>query len=203
MRILCFGDSTTQGFNDPLGGWVSRLWQHYSKSSFEPTVFNLGISGDTSTGLGKRIKNEISAREFSGEQIYIVCAIGVNDTVYRSDNYEATEAEFRENLHHILKEVNNVASGIIFISLAPVTDSKLQPMPWSTSGKCYSAARILKFNKVLEDVVRENDLPLVDIWSEFEGRTEELTDDGIHPNEAGHALIFELVKNKLKEVLRG
>lgn len=60
MRVLVFGDSITQGFWDLDGGWVARLRRTYDKQMIEgvnddpPSLFNLGVSGDSSDDIVTR-----------------------------------------------------------------------------------------------------------------------------------------------------
>ncbi len=85
MRILVFGDSITQGFWDTEGGWVGHISRYYIEQTIKtqnyniPTIFNLGVSGDTSNEVLARFENEVKARLWPGEEIVIIISTGVND----------------------------------------------------------------------------------------------------------------------------
>jgi lysophospholipase L1-like esterase len=83
MRILFFGDSITQGFWSVDGGWVEKIRKHYDGISMQdldhniqPEIFNLGISGDTTRNLLRRIEGEILARKWKHDPLIVVIAIG-------------------------------------------------------------------------------------------------------------------------------
>lgn len=209
MRVLVFGDSITQGFIDADGGWVNRLRRQYDEvivatgKQDQPTVFNLGISGDTTKNILDRIDNEIRARQWPGEELVIVVATGTNDTVYRGDEHDSEPEAYADQLSKIFEVAKKYSTKIAFVSLFPVVDNLLQPFPWSSSGKCYSTERMKLFNDTLVSFCSDNSVPLFDLWSGFE-QSEDLGSlffDGIHPNGAGHSLIAESVKPKLQELI--
>lgn len=74
-----------QGFYDLEGGWVARVNQHYQREAVSgrrvdpPTLFNLGVSGDESADLLKRLRPETVARQWPGEELTVILAIGLND----------------------------------------------------------------------------------------------------------------------------
>jgi lysophospholipase L1-like esterase len=102
----------------------------------------------------------------------------------------------------LLSKAKGYTNKILFVGLFPVIDELLQPFPWSTSGKCYSTERMKLFNDALVKFCMDNDLQMVDLWSAFESvsNMKSLFFDGIHPNDAGHQLIYETAKPKLKEL---
>ncbi len=66
-QILIFGDSNTYGAWDPDGGWVARLRKFADEKNMEGKdyfvlVYNLGIDGDDTSGVLKRIESETVAR---------------------------------------------------------------------------------------------------------------------------------------------
>jgi lysophospholipase L1-like esterase len=209
MRILVFGDSIVQGFWDSEGGWVNRLRKFYDlqKISGEvqdpPTVFNLGISGETTAGLLKRFTNEVEARKFAGEEFVFVFGTGTNDTIYRGEQNETEPEQYEEQLKQLSELAKKYSNKIMFVGLFPVIDNLLQPMPWSSTGKCYSTERIELFDKTLKKFCLANNLPVVDIFSKFSEVSElgSLLEDGIHPSSVGHELIAGLVKPELEKLI--
>lgn len=110
MRILFFGDSITQGFWGVEGGWVERIRKHFDSKAIqdldksrEPYIFNLGISGETTRGLLKRIENETKARMWRDEPIMVVIAIGTNDDLFEASKQWVPPEEFKVNLEKIVK----------------------------------------------------------------------------------------------------
>lgn len=208
MRVLVFGDSIAQGFYDEGGGWVNRLRWQYDKTAVDnndldqPTVFNLGVSGDRSEHVAARIESEIVARSRSDDRVVVV-AVGTNDSIYVGDKHESEPETYRQNLATILDIAKGHSSKVLFVGLLPVVDKLVQPCPWSAEGKSYSTERIKLFDQVLNDFCVENGVSLVSVWDDFESNPdkESLFFDGLHPNGTGHQLIADIVKPKLEELL--
>ncbi|MDO8436493.1 MAG: SGNH/GDSL hydrolase family protein [bacterium] len=60
MNICIFGDSITWGAYDPQnGGWVNRLRNYFEVQDEDIDVYNLGISGDSTTDLFGNIEMEV------------------------------------------------------------------------------------------------------------------------------------------------
>ena len=209
MRILAFGDSITQGFFDKDGGWVNRLREYFDSIKIQnndlsqPTVFNMGISGDFTSSVLSRAENETKARKWPGEDFIFILAIGTNDTLYRGDEYESTPKQYREELNKIYQILKKYSQKFLLVGLFPVVDRLVQPLPVSETGKCYSTERMKSFDETLRNFCKDNSLPYVDIWQKFEEHPdlEELLFDGVHPNDKGHKLIFETIRPELEEML--
>lgn len=200
MRILCFGDSITQGFCDSNGGWVNRLRYHYDKKLIEdkdehsPTVFNLGISGETTEKLLERIENEIIARKFPGEEFKIIIATGTNDSIYYDKENKSEPEDYTRQLFEITEIAKNFTQDIHFIGLTPVIDELLQPIPWSSTKECFSSDRMKLFNEALKNFCNQNKKDYIDIWNIFlEEDLNSILFDGLHPNNKGHNLMFKQI----------
>lgn len=209
MRVLVFGDSIAQGFWDSEGGWAARLRRYYDeleindfKNSY-PTIFNLGVSGDATKDVRKRLEPETKARLWPTEEIAYIFAIGLNDTVYRGQEFESKPEKYRQELTEILAIAKNYSKKILFVGLTPVVDSRVQPLQWSASGKCYSNERIIKFEDALKSFCAENKVAYVPVFEKLKQGQDrkEMMPDGAHPNNEGHELIYQLVKPELDKLL--
>ncbi len=208
MRVLVFGDSIAQGFYDTQGGWSVHLWEYYTKLNYKkglknpPTVFNLGISGDTTEAILKRFKSETEARKYPGEEFAFIFATGTNDTVYRGTENDSEPEKYEQQLEELIAQAKTYSPRIICIGLFPVVDKLLQPMSWSTTGKCYSSSRMKLFDETLKNFCFKNNLPFVDLFTPFSQakNLESLFADGVHPNDTGHELIASLIKPELDKL---
>jgi lysophospholipase L1-like esterase len=85
MRILVFGDSIAYGAWDTQGGWVERLkcdahlQTAQSRGANKLQIINLGIGGDTSTKILKRMHDEIVARKDPKWPLALIIGLGIND----------------------------------------------------------------------------------------------------------------------------
>lgn len=134
MRVLVFGASITQGFWDTEGGWVQRLRSHYDKLNLknsnrdQPTIFNLGISGEMTSGLLKRFTNETEARVWPNEKFTFIFSIGTNDAaVDGTDKLHSTPERFRNDLEALVEQAKKYSDRIMFVGLIACAKRKRHP----------------------------------------------------------------------------
>ncbi len=209
MRVLVFGDSITWGFWDTEGGWATRLRNYYvarelkEKSHRDPSVFNLGIGGDTAKGVLRRFKPETDARKWPGEDFVFVFAIGTNDSATENGKPRFSEKEYRSNLEKLIDEAKKYSDKIVFVGLTPCEEELTTPIPWRKSIS-YTNKRLLLFEKVIKDECAKNNMPQVVLFETFQdelSKNRKLLADGLHPHNEGHKLIFQLVRPVIDEVI--
>lgn len=203
VQILVFGDSVTYGAWDLEGGWVQRLRKFLDKkvidSNYESyfTVYNLGVDGDTSEGLLKRIENEIKPRVWPDEETIILIAIGSNDAIFNNETKKLKTSieKYKENLQSILKIAKKYTSKVIFVGEAPIDGSRLDPMPWLPTHS-FKSEHLDKVMQTAKEVCEESNIYFLEIQSKLNKQEfKRLLVDGAHPNSEGHEKIFEIVKN--------
>ena len=196
QNILIFGDSITWGAVDSKGGWAQRI----KNETEENTVYILGISGDDSNGLLKRLEQEALIRLDEENQTALIIAIGINDSQIELQNNtnKIPVEDFRKNLNEIIQRGKKIANQIIVLGISPVNESKVKPMPWKiTHG--YTNEQIKKYNKIIYETAKENDVDFIDVCNKFlKEDYKTLLFDGLHPNDKGHELIYFLVKDNLR-----
>ncbi len=203
-QVLIFGDSITYGaYDSELGGWVDRLKAFlFGKRSAEHYfVYNLGVSGDTTTEILERLEFETRQRVYENDfkNTVFVFSIGVNDSSWMQskNNHRVLPEEFKENLNEIVKLAKKFSSKIAFIGAIPADESKTIPVPWATDIS-YKNYFIRQYNEITKSVCKDNKIPFLDLFEEFISTDyKKLLDDGLHPNSGGHKRIFELVKRFL------
>ncbi len=204
-HIFVFGTSTTYGAWDPEGGWVQRLRKFIdqkiidSNFQLDHLVYNLGVSGDKSRDILKRLESETEARlgHWAGEIIFLF-HFGVNDCIYNEKlgGLEIPPEEFKENCVKLISLARKYSSKIVFIGSMPV-DNRVNPMPWSP-GRAYKNEYVAQFNRIMESVAKENGIDFVEIYERFiKENYSSLLADGIHMTIEGHVKIFEIVKDFL------
>lgn len=209
MRILVFGDSITQGFHDvESGGWCNHLVQEVmrreveSDNSYNKSVINLGISGDRTDDLLKRIKPETEARVLkypTSDYDVAVLAIGVNDSQFeiKSGENSVPVEETIRNIGSILNEIGELVQKVVLVGIAPVWDPRINPMAWKTT-HAYSNEQIQRYNESLQELAKQKEMIFIDMSDVYGDKANECLPDGIHPNAEGHQLIFERVKTALE-----
>lgn len=192
---LFFGDSITYGEYDGIfGGWVDILkryaLQKYNEGSNELILFNLGIGGETSEGLVRRISNEMTARNAEdGNIVFIGC--GANDLAVKDGNYIVTSEQYKANIEKAVRQAKDFSKGIYMVSILPVSE-KIDGQI-SASGKVRTNEEVLLYNQILKDIANENSLNYIDFHSAFlEDKEILLSIDGVHPNEKGYGMMAEI-----------
>lgn len=204
-KILCFGDSITRGTSDPLGGWPQRVANYlrgiYVHENGGPmhSIYNLGVSLDTSTDLVKRMENELRARGSSNCIVLIL--IGTNDSSYSENGETAVDEKlYQDNLRRCIDVAKKRIGKTMLIGLPACDESKLQPVPWRTDTS-YSNKNIARYNDLARKVAKESEVAFEDLFKDFKELDAEIyLRDGIHPTEAGYQYIADRIKKKVAEM---
>lgn len=166
-------------------------------------MFNLGISGDTARDVLKRMKYEAKSRRLYPEEEIIVIAIGMNDTMIYKGVDAVPPDLFRDELAQLTESARELTGKVLFVGLTAVDDAACNPWKYSSSGKCYNNERIWQFEQAIRSFCKAEDLMDVKVFEKFKAQHEKagLLADGLHPNDAGHELIAELVKPALDTLI--
>jgi len=197
MKICIFGDSIIWGAYDPeRGGWVNCLRNYLEHKDSDNEVYNLGVSGDDTERLLKRIKVESIAREPD----LIIFGIGINDSQYieSKDNPRVSLDIFERNLVQLIEIAQSFTPGIVFVGLTRVDEAKTKPTLWD-SKKYYDNENIERYNSVIQSVCKKNNLPFIDMQKII--NKEDLF-DGLHPNSKGHEKIFLNIRDLVEDYLK-
>lgn len=192
---LFFGDSITYGeYDGVFGGWVDILkryaLQKYNEGNSELILFNLGIGGETTEGLVKRISNEMNARSSSDGNIVFV-GYGANDLAVKDGIQMVNPEQFRLNIQTAVQDAKNDSRDIYLVSILPVSDTIDSKI--SQTGKVRTNKDILIYNQILKNIANENSLHYIDFHSAFlEDKEILLSRDGVHPNAKGYGIMAEI-----------
>ncbi|MBI2196103.1 hypothetical protein HYU45_00640 [Candidatus Daviesbacteria bacterium] len=207
MNLLIFGSSITWGAWDKEGGWAQRLKSYCDSKAVEANfddytaAYCLGVSGDKTTDLLERFDTEVKARIDEEEKTLILIEIGINDSqfVLEENQHRVVPEDYRKNLVTLINQSKQNGADLIFVGLTPV-DQRVDPTPW-TPGKAYRIEFVKKYEEVLKEVSKEQNIPFVEVMSKFpEERYQALLTDGLHPTTEGHRIIFEEIQHYLNEV---
>ena len=209
MQILVFGDSIVYGLYDKSGGgWVERLRkfidQKLADGNHYYTLYNLGIDGDNSKNLLKRMDFEIQQRQKEIDPLIII-SFGGRDAIVKlaTGKPDTSRDKFEENVQKILDTAKKYTSKVLFVGIVgPRDESKLNPIPWKPEYAVENKyAR--DYNEIEKNICKKNGVHFIDIFGRWEKLDyKSLIEDGAHPNPKGHKKIFSLVcsylmKNKL------
>lgn len=206
-RIVCFGDSITQGALDTEGGWADRLKRSLTKRELDGTdghryqVYNLGIGGDTSEDLIRRLKPEMEARLSKSWQNTFIIAIGINDSRFNNDldRVEISLDDYKANLKKIVTVARQFSDKICLIGITPVAEDRVEFKQLT-----YINDDIEKYDNVLGQVAEELGISKLDIFAEAKNNTvfmDSLNIDKLHPDQNGHKWLHERIEQFLLKFL--
>ncbi|REC50321.1 SGNH/GDSL hydrolase family protein [Chryseobacterium pennipullorum] len=192
---LFFGDSITYGeYDGVFGGWVDIL-KRYALQQFhrgdgdELILFNLGIGGETTEGLMKRMPHELTARNSpDGNLVFI--AYGANDLAAKNGRQMVDPEKFKKNIENAVRQAKQFSDDIYLISILPISQ-KIDGVIVN-SGKLRSNEEVIRYNHILKDIADKDSLTYIDFYSAFfKDKEILLSADGVHPNEKGYGIMAE------------
>jgi len=183
-RVVFFGDSITD------------MWKLDESFPGKPYV-NRGIGGQTTSQMLVRFRQDV----LNLQPKIVVILAGTNDIAGNSgpianEDIEANYSDFAE-----LAKAHNIR--LIFSSVLPVNN-------YTERSKDFFAqrpmSRILELNKWLKDYCEKNHLIYLDYFSALvddKGMLKrDLADDGLHPNNAGFAIMAPLAEKAIGKALK-
>ncbi|WP_083544132.1 SGNH/GDSL hydrolase family protein [Chryseobacterium sp. OV279] len=191
---LFFGDSITYGeYDGVFGGWVDILkryaLQQFHEGSNELILFNLGIGGETTEGLLKRMPHELAARN-SAEGNIVFIGYGANDLAVKNGSQMVSPDQFRDNIKTAVQHAKQYSGDIYLVSILPFSE-KVDGVE-SATGKLRINGDVLLYNQILKDTAAENALHYIDFYAALvEDKEILLSADGVHPNEKGYGIMAE------------
>lgn len=215
-QVFCFGASTVYGVGASKGSWSDKIKSQTLLAQYNTEadaagekieVYNLGIPGEKSDQLLKRLEYEIKARRAfhsNAERIAII-SCGTNDSkaIGSSTDYVMSAEEFTALSREIISTAKKLVTHVIGLGITPVDDSKTAPM---ANGDTYFAnTRIMQFERIYQDVCKNSGMrfiPLFDSASEEGWQNGYLYRDGLHSNDDGHQWIFEKVWPELDRLIK-
>ena len=135
--------------------------------------------------------------------INILC-VGINDyfrQFYDEDFPKMTTPEIIQGITEFIAEIKNDKNGkLIVLSLLPIRQTNY----WSTYYPIISK-EIPIVNASLEKFCTKQNIRYIDTYSHFVDKNgnmrEDLSDDGIHPNqENGYAILINLINSELEKI---
>ena len=193
--IVAIGASSVFGKIDPEGGFIGRFktWHEFIDLE-ENSVYNLGIPGDTTTGMIKRASLEIAIREPD----LVIFSLGSNDTARNGskDGKITTNINgFKKNVKELIYISNKLAKKTIFVGSYPINDTLTKP--FKGTDKYYSMKDLSLYISETKKICLDMGVPYLDIFNLFlaENYKDYIYTDGLHCNDKGHDRICTELRN--------
>lgn len=191
MKIICIGDSLTEGFGvSKAENWVSLL-----NERTEHEIINRGISGDTTGGMLSRFKADV----LDEKPRYVIIMGGGNDFIMGN-----SLGSVRSNIMAMVHQAYN--KGVIpILGTGLKIDEKNFRKDWAEIAdiahlkESTSDQRdwIFKFGRIFN-------VKYIDFYHMFEsmGQGKSLLLDGLHPSKEGHGILADIAYKSLNTVLQ-
>jgi len=191
QRVVFMGDSITDSWDDPIYG------------GFFPgkPYLDRGISGQTTPQMLIRFRPDVIALK---PRVVVILA-GTNDLAGNTGptTLEAIEDNFRSMAE--LATANGIR--VVFASILPVSDYEMRDSKPITQTVRRPPEKILALNTWLQEFSRAHHHVYLDYFSAMVDDKgflkDELSDDGLHPNAQGYAVMAPLAEAAIAASLKG
>lgn len=170
-------------------GWA-QLFKNYMNEKFKIIVRNFGMSGINSGDLKYFINNFMDTK-FNFD--CIVLMIGTNNR--ENGNLESLYADMNDTI----KTIKNYGKDLIIMSCIPA----------SIENEKTFSVHMEDVHNVLRNVSCENKIPFISVYNLFidycsnKGiKIDTLLSDGLHPNNEGYKVMFQLISNAMGIALK-
>lgn len=200
--IICFGDSITRGESDAVyGGWADRIKTRLIKQFVETgkdkiSLFNMGISGETTNGLMQRFQSEFVTRQATDKQDTVLFGYGANDLATQEGDYLVDIDTYIDNLSRSIEFALEKGANVVLINVTPIA-AKLEGIP-NVNNRIRNDETIRRYNQALLALSAKYGVGLIDVYTPFSDNKEAyLTADGLHPNSVGHEVLYQVISTAL------
>jgi lysophospholipase L1-like esterase len=216
MTIVAFGDSTTaprEGLERP---YAQVLADELPRRGVPVTVINAGVPGNNTSQALARLDADVLARTPD----LVIVQFGINDSmidVWKDPPAVASRVskpEFEQNLHEIVQKIRAQGGDVLLMTpnplrWHPVLRGLYGKPPYRLDDPGGLTFILSDYAQIVRDVAGAERVPLVDVYAAFAaygrepGRTtDELLLDGVHPNDAGHKLVADLLLEPIARTYR-
>ena len=180
-RVVFMGNSITQG-------WIDRVPEFFSGRDY----INRGISGQTTPQMLLRFRQDVIHLQ---PKVVVILA-GINDIA--GNTGPSTLEMIEDNLHSMTELAQANGIQVVLCSVLPAFD-----FPWRPGLE--PAEKVVELNSRIEAYASTKGVVYCDYFGamadERNGLPEELSGDGVHPNEAGYTIMAPLVEKAIARAL--
>jgi len=201
LTIVCFGNSTTAPRKGLNKAYPVRLNENLHRSGFAANIFNAGVPG---SHAGSRSENNFhkvphgldrfDTAVMAKKPDWVIISFGINDSW--QDQGPGRRAripleKFKLHLGFFIEKIQAAHGNAILMTPNPL-GKKFEP---------YRHQQLKKYRNACLVLARKFNIEVVDTWKMFrlqskgeKNGTDDLLMDGMHPNDAGHALMAHAIE---------
>jgi lysophospholipase L1-like esterase len=176
------------------GNSITDVWARHFDTMFpgKPYV-GRGIGGQTTPQMLVRFRQDVIALH----PAVVVILAGTNDIA--GNTGPSTQSMIEDNLISMVELARAGGIRVVLSSVLPAYDYRWRP-------GLEPAGKIVALNAWMRDYASTHDVVYLDYHSamadERQGLRSDLSDDGVHPNEAGYRLMAPLAERAIAQALR-
>lgn len=180
-RVVFMGNSITQG-------WIDQVPEFFAGRAY----INRGIGGQTTPQMLIRFRQDVI---HLWPKVVVILA-GVNDIA--GNTGPSTLEMIEDNIHSMTELAQAHGIQVVLCSVLPAYD-----FPWRPGLE--PAPRVVELNKRLQKYAGQKGAVYCDFFTamadERNGLPKELSEDGIHPNKEGYAIMAPIVESSIARAL--
>lgn len=181
-RVVFMGNSITEG-------WINQVPEFFAE---EKQYINRGISGQTTPQMLLRFRQDVLKL---WPKVVVILA-GTNDIA--GNTGPSTLEMIEDNIHSMTELAQAHGIQVVLCSVLPAYD-----YPWRPGLE--PAPKIVELNKRIKQYAGTRGAVYCDFFSamadEHDGLPKELSEDGVHPNKEGYAIMGPLVEQSIARAL--
>ncbi len=174
-----------------MGDSITDFWQYADPAFFGAANQDRGISGQTTPQMLVRFYPDVIALK---PRVVVILA-GVNDLA--GNTGPSTDQMILDNIRAMIDLAKANEIRVVLASLTPAAPKQAGPDP---------VARLNALNDKLRRLAAEEHVVYLDYNSKMQGpgglMPKALTNDGLHPNRAGYAVMRPLAERAIAQALR-
>jgi lysophospholipase L1-like esterase len=179
-RVVFIGNSITEG------------WIKTRPAFFEGKPYvNRGISGQTTSQMLGRFRQDV----INLKPAVAVLLAGINDIAENTGPITLEAVAGNVFSMAELAKANKIK--VIMCSVLPASDFKWKP-------GMQPGPKVVKLNMLLKKYANDNAIPYLDYYTpmvnDSQGLKSEYGEDGVHPNDAGYAVMEPLIEKAIQEI---
>ena len=180
-RVVFMGNSITQG-------WINRVPDFFANRPY----INRGIGGQTTPQMMLRFRQDVIQLQ---PKVVVILA-GTNDIA--GNTGPSTLEMIEDNIYSMTELAQAHGIQVVLCSILPAYD-----YPWRTGLE--PAPKIVELNKRFKQYADTHGAVYCDFFTamadERDGLPKELSEDGVHPNLAGYAIMGPIVEKAIARAL--
>jgi lysophospholipase L1-like esterase len=140
-----------------------------------------------------RLEIELKSRMFEGDDGLVIVAAGINDS--NPNNWLSGKQTPKKDLQAAIVKISEISKKYscetIVLGLTPVNEKNCD--------KYFENNLVEKYNNYLKEVCTEREIKFIDVYEELKiSDFIETLGDGVHPDDSGHEVLFDLIKTRIE-----